>query len=203
VTSILQVTWQWSGFQGAPGYTNLFFDAAGGTSADALAAVEKSQVFFSGLTPQLPDDVHLSVDGAVRLISDIDGELIDIYTVSGFTELVGGQPGNYAAPVGAVVHWLTHTVNGTRRMTGTTFIVPCSSAVFEPNGSLAPSTVLTIGTAAQSFLDEPGPQFGVWGRPKYAKPATTPPTIVRNGKWGPVVSQRVSDMAAVLTSRRD
>jgi hypothetical protein len=203
MTNIIQVVWEWSGFTGAPGYTNLFFDAAGGTQTDALAAVTKSQIFFSGLTPNLPDDVHIAPQTDVRVINDIDGKLVDIFTVIGVAGVQGGQPGNYAAPVGAIVFWPTTTVHGGRRMTGRTFIVPASAAAFQDDGTLNTAAGTTINQAAEDMRTASGPAFGVWGRPKFSKPATVPPTVVENGKWGPATSSRVPDKCVVLTSRRD
>jgi hypothetical protein len=203
VTNILQVTWKWTGFVGAPGYTNMFFDAGGGTATDANAAVDKSTIFFSGITTLLPSVAKIDVLQDVRLITDFDGELINIFTVSGKPGVTGGNPGNYVGPSGACVDWLTNTVNGRRKMTGRTFIVPCSTAVFDADGTITSAKVLDVATAAESMRTAVGPTFGIWGRPLYSDPPTKPPTIVRNGKWGPAVASRALDKAVVLRSRRD
>jgi hypothetical protein len=181
----------------------MFFDAAGATVVDALAAVEKSQVFFSGITPLLHDGTHINPEPDVRLMNDASGDLLDIFTVTGVVGVTGGNPGNYVGPAGACVNWLTQTVNGGRRMTGRTFLVPCSTATFDTDGTILQARVADMQLAAQSFIDAIGPTFGVYGRPVKADPDATPPVVARLGKWGAVTSHRPLDKAVVLRSRRD
>lgn len=202
MAAIYQVTWEWDGSPGLPGFTNLFYDATTDTPTDALAAATKSRLLFSGVASLLPSTITISLRPDVRVISDLDGTLLNIYTVSGPAAVVGGAAAAYSAPVGACVDWLTTTVHGTRRMQGRTFLVPLTGAAFDGNGSLSGTTLTAIATAAEAMRTGSGPTFGVWGRPRDADPLHVPPITARAGLWGPAVSSRVPDKSVVLTSRR-
>jgi hypothetical protein len=203
MAAIYQVVWEWSGTGGGAGFTNLFYDATVDTPTDALAACTKSRLLFDGVKTCLPDPVSLRLHTDVRVLSDTDGSLLNIYTVTGIANVTGSGGSLFSAPSGAGIDWLTTTVHGTRRMQGRTFLVPCASGVYDSSGNIESGRLTTIATAAEAMRTASGPAFGVWGRPKYAVPATTPPTIVRPGLWGPATSSRVPDRSFVLTSRRD
>jgi hypothetical protein len=203
VAPIYQVVWEWNGSAGLPGFTNLFYDASASSPTDALAACTKSRLLISGIGAVMPSTVTMSLRNDVRVLNDVDGTLINIYTVVGPANVVGTIADRYSEASGGVIDWLTNTVHGTRRMQGRTFVVPLSSLAYDGAGKLAATTVTALGTAAEAMRTATGPVFGVWGRPKFAKPATVPPTIVRPGLWGPAISSRIPTKVAVLTSRRD
>jgi hypothetical protein len=203
MAAIYQVVWEWNGSPGLPGFTNLFFDATADSPTDALAAATKSRLLFSGVAGSIPSTVTLSLRADVRVLSDSDGSLLNIYTVVGPANITGGAAAAYASPVGACVDWVTTTVHGTRRMQGRTFLVPLTGSVFDGTGSLTPAFITSLGTAAEAMRTGTGPAFGVWGRPRLADPGHVPPITARAGLWGPAVSSRIPDKAVVLTSRRD
>ena len=203
MASIWQVTYTWTGLVGMPGYTNFFFRATSETGTEALAAVTKSRLFFEGIKEGVPTPCVMAPITDVRLLDETDGTLLNIFTVTGVAASTASGLAPHSAPTGAVVDWLTTTVHGGRRMQGRTFIVPLSNGSFEDNGSLGTGTVATLAAAAEAMRTATGPAFGVWGRPKWVKPATDPPTLELAGLWGPAVSSRVPDKACVLRSRRD
>jgi hypothetical protein len=139
----------------------------------------------------------------VRVIDDVTGDLLNIYTATGVSPVTCGGGGVFSAPSGACVDWLTTTVHGTRRMQGRTFFVPLFGSAYDSNGTILNAYVTTIATAAEDMRTATGPTFGVWGRPipPPVPPATTP--VARDGIWGPAVSSRVPDKAVILRSRRD
>jgi len=200
---IYQVVWHWNGGPGGGGFTNLFFDATTDTPTDALAAVTKSKLLFSGVSALIPSAYNLVPDTAVRVLDDASGDLLNIYTVTGVTAVAGGGGGVFSAPSGAGIDWLTTTVHGTRRLQGRTFLVPLFGSAYDSDGSILNAYVTTIATAAEAMRSASGPAFGVWGRPVKADPDHVPPIVARDGKWGPAVSSRVPDKAFILTSRRD
>jgi len=203
MAAIYQVVWTWTGSAGLPGYTNLFYDASTDSATQALAAVTKSRLLFAGVGALVPSTVTMTPNTDVRVLSDTDGTLLNIYTVVGPAPVVGTIADRYASVVGGCIDWLTTTVHGTRRMQGRTFVVPLSTLAFSGTGSLASTSVTTLGTAAEAMRTGTGPVFGVWGRPTYVKPPTTPPTIDRPGLWGPAVSSRIPTKSVYLSSRRD
>jgi hypothetical protein len=201
---IFQVTYRWTGFPGATGFTNFYFQATAGDSFEALAVATQSRVFFSGIASILPSNVNIDCQTDVRLIEDSNGDLTNIFTVSGLTQVKGtGGPAGYAGASGGCVDWLTGAIHGKHLMVGRTFVVPLVGGAYENNGTLTPGTVTTLATAAETFRTQAGPLFGVWGRPRAAKvpPDPNKPQIV--GAWHPAISSRIPDKAVVLRSRRD
>jgi hypothetical protein len=203
MTSMYQVVWGWHGPVGGDGYTNLFFDATTDTPTAALAAVTNSRLLFDGVKALIPSAYTITPHTDVRVLNDADGTVLNIYTVTGVPAVPCGGAGVFSAPSGAGVDWLTATIHGRRRMQGRTFFVPLFGSAYDSDGSILNAYVTTIATAAEAMRTASGPAFGIWGRPTYVKPATTPPTIDRPGKFGPAVGSRVPDKAFILTSRRD
>lgn len=203
MAAIYHVKWGWSGPAGGQGYTNLFFDATVDTPTDALTAVTNSRLLFSGVSALIPAAYTITPFTDVRVLDDVTGDLLNIYTVTGVTPVTCGGGGVFSAPSGACVDWLTTTVHGSRRMQGRTFFVPLFGSAYGSNGTLLDAYVTTIATAAEAMRTASGPAFGVWGRPRAADPTHTPPITARDGKWGPAVSSRVPDLAVILRSRRD
>lgn len=202
MASIWQCGYEWTGFQGAPGFTNLYFAADTEDPAEALDAVEKGFLLFDFLADWGPSTVTVTPQTDVRLLSDITGDLLDIVTVTGLTPKVGAVNARYSAVSGACIIWPTTTIHGTRRMQGRTFLVPLTQAAYQSDGTLDPSAVSTIAADAEAMRTASGPVFGVWGRPRAAS-AGPPPVTARDGIWGPATSSRVPDRVAELRSRRD
>jgi len=201
---IWQAGYQWTGFPGATGYTNFYFQATASDAFEALAVCNQGRVFFQQCTSMLPDNVTINVQTDCRLIEDTTGDLINIFTVSGISAVHGtGGPGGYAGASGGCVDWLTGAIHGKHLMVGRTFVVPITSGFYENNGTLSTGAVTTLATAAEAMRTQAGPLFGVWGRPRKAKTVdgVTVPALV--GAWHPAIASRVPDKAVVLRSRRD
>jgi hypothetical protein len=204
VARIWQVTWHWTGTSGGNGYTNLYFGAQVGDGTEAFSACNKSRALFDGVKSLLPDPVNISLVSDVRLIEDTTGDLVNIFTVVGPSAVNGtGGSGSYAGASGGCVDWLTGLVHGKHLMVGRTFFVPMVNLAYSSTGSLASTTVVTIGTAAQDMSTSAGPVFGVWGRPRKAVTVggISRPALV--GQFAPAISNRVPNKAVVLRSRRD
>lgn len=192
--AIARVTATWSGFVGAPGYTNIFFDAfSPGDFVDAEVA--RVRGFFSSIRNRLPSPVTITVGQEVAILDEVSGELLGYSDAEEAPSPVNGAvSSSYAAPVGAVVSWNTDTVNRGRRVRGRTFVVPLADAVYANDGSLTSAALSDIQDAAEFLLgDGEGPNLVVWSRPRDGA----------GGVAAPVTSYRVPDLAAVLRSRRD
>lgn len=200
MATMLKVKMRWSGFTGAPGYSNFYFRDFSSTppvTADADAAVDKVEAFITGIKSLLPNVVNLAAEADVEEIEETTGSLVNVLSATPAAAQAGtGGTGNYAAAVGAVITWRTAGIRNGRRIRGRTFIVPLYGGVFSTDGSLASSTVTTLGTAATTFSSIAGtPDLGVWARP--SGPGAT------DGIWHAVNSHSIPDMSAVLRSRRD
>jgi hypothetical protein len=202
--NIWQVVWQWTGFTGAPGYTNLYYLATAGDAGEAFNAASKSRYLFDGLKGQLPPAVNMSLVTDVRLLRDSDGALQNIFTVAGITPVQGLAPsGGYSAASGGCIDWLTGAVHGRHMMTGRTFVVPLGSGEYTNTGQITSAAVLALANAGETMRTAAGPQFGVWGRPRPAGGTVDKPIPALAGAWHPAISSRVPTKAVVLRSRRD
>lgn len=194
---MLRVVAQWSGFTGAPGFSNFYFAGPGETAAAAQAAANDVRTFFAALINDLPAGVTITVSPIVAVINPGDGVLSDEITVATApASVVGTGAGAYAAPVGAVVNWRTSTVVAGRRLRGRTFLVPLQGGSFQTDGTLATGALGIIRGAAATLatVNTGAPiELVVWHRP------------VNNagGSTAVVTSSFVPDKAAVLRSRRD
>lgn len=201
MADLLRVSMKWSGFTGAPGYTNFHFrdfsTTGSPTAADAISATDRVESFIGTIKSLLPNVVNLAVEGDCAVISAETGNLVTVYNGAPAAAQVGtGGVGAYAAPVGAVVTWRTSVVRNNRRIRGRSFIVPTAATAQSTDGSLASTAATTLSTAAAALIDQTGtPDLCVWARP-------TGPGL-SDGTFGIVESFSVPDIMAVLRSRRD
>lgn len=192
--AIHRVTTVWSGFPGAPGYSNFFFtgDGSGGAAAESRSRVVG---FFSEINDLLPSDVQFLVEGEVAVLDELTGSITGyIMAEPGAVPGSGGLAGGYSAASGAVVTWNTAGVVNGRRVRGRTFVVPLGGAAYQSDGSLSASAIGTLQAGAEELVGtgfDSG--FGVWSRPGTSG----------GGSFWEVNGYRVPDMAAVLRSRRD
>lgn len=192
--TISRVTATWTGFSGAPGYTNFFFaDDADTTTANTMVTATLS--FFNTLRSMFPTGVTISVSPEVAQIDEASGTLEGfVYADDPAFAVTGSGAGTYSAPTGAVVNWRTEQVNRGRRVRGRTFLVPLSGGSFQADGTISNTALADLRDAASDLITAAaGVPLVVWSRP-------------RNGAGGVaaiVTSSSVPDMAAVLRSRRD
>lgn len=200
MAQMLKFTTNWTGFVGAPGYTNMYVRDFSGTGevtqAEADSFTTRLDAFWDALAPLLPPVASVLVDPSVEVIEDSTGTLEGFMTVAADPTRIGGASANYAAPVGAVINWYTNVVRNGRRLKGKTFIVPLAASAYEANGTIAATPLATIRTAANTLVTALGDgRLGVWGRPTTSGGS--------DGIWGFAEQSVVPDMAAILSSRRD
>lgn len=192
--AIIRVTAEWTGFQGAPGYTNFhFLPFTGG--GDAAGAREQVASFFRPLASTLAPTVTINVSQTLEVLDEQSGVLEDYMTDDTDLGPLGGDlTGSFAGPAGAVVNWSTSTINNGRRVRGRTFVVPIRGQRFDADGTLSSAAIEDLNDAAEGIRsNEFQQELAVWSRP-------------RNGAGGvaaPVIGHLVPDMVAVLRSRRD
>jgi hypothetical protein len=196
---IARVTINWTGFIGAPGYTNLHFAPAAGpdiTQGVVDDAVAKVHTWIQAWDDALPNTVTVTIDPTVEEIEDSNGELSAFWTTVPGSANVGGGTGPYSAATGAVVNWYTGGIRNGRRVRGRSFMVPLGSNALENNGSLNGTGLGTWRTATGVLIaNVDDAKLCVWSRP--SAPAAT------DGVSYDVTSYTIPDMTAVLRSRRD
>jgi len=202
--TLLKVSTKWTGFSGAPGYTNLYFrdfgtgDGSGSDPdvAQAQAAADRVRAFFQLLSGSFPAAVRINVEGTVDTIDSATGELVGSLSVTAPATVSGSATGGYSAASGAVVTWRTAGIRKGRRIRGRTFLVPLASTAYEVDGTLATTIRGNIVSAATTLSDSTlTPDLGVWARPSVSG--------ATDGQWAAVTGSTVPDMSAVLRSRRD
>lgn len=202
MVAIARVRIVWSGFVGAPGYTNLFFrDFAGPedqdiTEAAAGQAVARVRTFLQAIAPNFPNDVTFNIDPAVDVLEDTSGELLTSFQTAATAPVPGTQVGTFSSASGAVISWRTSVIRKGRRIRGRTFLVPLAGICFNTSGRLDAGVQGQLQTAAQALAAQSGtPDLGVYARP-------SGPGAV-DGQWAVVTAATVPELPAVLRSRRD
>lgn len=192
--AVYRVSAQWTGFTGAPGYSNFHFteNPTGDTGSVIRAQVRQ---FFVALNQLLPGSVTINISPTIEIFDETTGLLTGYETDPEQLDPVNGTgTGSFSGPSGAVINWLTSTVVNGRRLRGRTFIVPLRSTAYEDDGTLGANIIGDLNEAA-SVLSGPDFEstFCIWSRPQGGG----------TGAVGPVIGHQVPDMAAVLRSRRD
>jgi hypothetical protein len=182
---IYRVRTGWTGFIGGPGVTTMYF-------LDVATAVASVHTFWSELLSRFPTDVHLQVENVGDIIEDSTGEMTGAWSADAVGSLTGTGDGNYAAPAGCVVNWLTDTVTAGRRLRGKTFLVPLAGGTYDGDGSIGAASLSAIQAAADALVVGQSTSFVVWHRGSGT-----------DGSNGLVTSAKVNDFTAVLTTRRD
>lgn len=192
--AILRVQSVWSGWSGAPGYTNFHFSGTIG-SVDAASSFAAVSEFWETVAGSLAPGLSIRVSPTVEMLDDQTGELIEYEDVEdSATWGSAGSSTGWSAATGAVINWMTNTVSAGRRVRGRTFLVPLSGNSYDDAGTLTPTVLGRIRGAASDLIAADGAQeLVVFSRPRAGG----------TGVAAPVTSARVPDMAAVLRSRRD
>lgn len=190
-------TVDWTGFPGAPGFTNLYAITTDplAEGADEFGLAIDAMVAHWANT--LPTGVHVRVRQEFETINDVDGALEDVITVgSPYPDHNGALGGLYAGASGWCIDWLTSgAVFGRRRM-GRSFVVPASTEIYQTDGTIASATLTEQRAAAAAYAAGGSWLPCVWVRPKTGAGAHA-------GQAVPITGARVPDLAAVLRSRRD
>lgn len=199
MADLARVTILWTGFIGAPGFTNLYFrNATPGIIDQAVVdnAVAKVDSFIGSLINRLPPSVTVATDATVEVIDDTNGELQSFMQATVLAPRNGSGTGNYSAAAGAVMNWYTSTVRNGRRIRGRSFMVPLAGSALASDGTLDSTQLTGLRAMADGLRAASGAsRLVVWGRP--TSPGAT------DGVSAEVTSSTVPDKTAVLTSRRD
>jgi hypothetical protein len=188
--NMFQIRTVHSGFTGAPGYTQHYFDASG-SSLGAQSASDAIRAFWETFAASMPSGWHYAIDADVETIDDSTGDLIGVTSTTPLVQSVTGATAAYAGGTGACITWVTNSVHFTRRLKGRTFVVPLSTSNYESDGTLTNGVLTQLRSAAAALIGHA--DFGVWGRPVDGT----------DGLFANATAYNVRDKAAVLRSRRD
>jgi hypothetical protein len=180
----------WSGAQvKGNAVTVLHYDG----TEDAAPPVAAVFAALDEIKLSIPTGVTITVPNSGEVIEDTTGELVSVWTGTGGGSKV--MTGNSAAAAGAggVITWNTGAIVNGRHLRGRTFIVPFGNDNYDVDGTLSANAVSRLNAFATALIASGG--LGVWHRP------TTPGGS--DGTSSSVLSSRVRDHVAFLSSRRD
>lgn len=199
MTDLARVTINWTGFPGAPGYTNLYFaPAAGGTVNQAVvdAAAAKAHNWLTAWISTIPPVATVTVDPTVETIAYENGELTGFWAATPGAGRVGTGASTYSAPAGACVSWYTAGIRNGRKIRGRSFMVPLATTAYDTTGTLDATRLTSWKTATTTLIaNTDAAKLAVWSRPS-SSGAT-------DGIAYDVISYQIPDKSAILTSRRD
>ena len=188
MADIFRTRVQWTGWRGAPGVSTFF--SANQPSAGNL---DRLKTFFDTIKSGLPVGTNVSVLGDGDQLDPATGNLTGVWSVAPPAPVFGLNNTASPGPTGLLVHWLTSSFFGGRRVRGRTFIVP-TAGVWEVDGTPTAAYAATLkGAADQLIADWNAIQLVVWHRPVGGA----------GGFAAPVNASKVPDLAVVLRSRRD
>lgn len=161
--------------------------------------------FWTAVAPGMPTEVKIQIEPFGDTIDDSNGGLVGSWADTPIGQISGSDVGPYAAPCGASIRWLTNTIVDGSRPTGRTFVVPLASAQYAVNGSLLDGELAALREASTNLVEAVSPNFVVWHRPKFGPKPTGggERPLVRAGSHAPITGSSVTDVVAVLRSRRD
>jgi hypothetical protein len=178
----------WTGFPGAPGYSVFHSSHTSSGVHDALVSL------FTSFKNLIPASVKISFPGSGRVLDAVTGNQIDVWGGETTDVVQGSEGGKYSAPTGMAINWQTSTIHRNKIVRGRTFVVPMAGVLYDTDGSLAATYVTDFNASVAAFVSGLAGAFVVWSRPLTSSSA--------DGLSCPVVSGRIPDKAAILTSRR-
>lgn len=177
------------GATGLPGVATFHFNS----SVTDMTAL---RTFFDGVKTVFPNVVTIQVPNAGDQINDNSGQIVGAWSGPAQAPVVGtGGAGSYTSTAGAMIRWVTPQVVNGRRPIGKTFLVPATTGIFSPTGTIGSSTITSVTTAAQALVVAYAGELKTYHRPT-GSPAA-------GGVACTIISGGCVNKQVVLRSRRD
>jgi len=191
--AVSEITVENSGYQGAPGLMRWYVSGTP-TGNDAITN------FYNAIKGGFAAGTTWQVHNSGNTYAESTAEITGAWSVGadGPPILASANVG-YAAGVGLKLSLLTSTIVNRRRVRGGCFIIPLSSQVYQPNGTIADDYLASVRDALEAlFAAEDA--LVVWSRPFV--PRLGQGGTARVGSLAPVTSVNVADKVSWLRSRR-
>lgn len=135
-----------------------------GATGDLSITRQRIDELWEGCSTYLSDQVSWAVATTGKVLDDMTGQMIQMWSHAAIRDGVGKVAGEPVADATqALIAWPTGAVRRGRFVLGRTF-VPGVAADNLGNGNLAVSAQSGMQVAANAFLGA-GVQFGIWHRP--------------------------------------
>jgi len=188
-----------TGFAGAPGLMNFYWNGAvAGTfdAADATAAIAATRAFLLACAGALSAVSAWQVQNSVETFEATTGALIGVVAGTAVASVTGTAGAPALTAEGPLVQWITGTVIGRRLLRGRTFLVPSGSGAVQSSGTVNSTLVTAIQAAGATYIATTPQKPVIWHRPVPFKTGT-------NGQAAVISACSVPAKVAVLRSRRD
>jgi hypothetical protein len=161
VATINRVRVVWSGSAVVGGGVSTFYFTGTGTGVNTMV-----KNFFTGIQSLFPTTVSFTIPATGEQLDSSTGDTTGSWTDGVQSTLVGtATVQNYAAGVGARVTWFTNGRTNNRRVRGTTFLVPISTANYDTDGTLNSTAFAVIRDNAASLVSAASNSLVIWTRP--------------------------------------
>lgn len=173
-----------TGVEGTPWLSTMYFSGAVGTPQDAADAVG---VFWADVETHIAGSVEWTTEAAVYSIDDTDGQATGLNNTTVSTG--SGAGGGSIMPLAdqALVRMHTGEFVGGREIRGRIFVPGIATAA--TNGNVPSAVITNINGAAATLISDVSQTWVVWSR--------------AHSQFQPVVSADTWAKFAVLRSRRD
>lgn len=187
--SLWRIRVGWTGVQGAPWLTTLYFDELSGSAQQAATAVAD---FIGALEPVIVNDANWSLEPDVALIAPTTGDLVSVTGVTAASGSGSETGSQLAGATQGLIRWTTGQVVNGRILRGRTF-VPGPSEIMNDDGRPNTTYSTPVQAAADGLLAAAAAELVIWHRP----------TDSELGTFESVQAGSVWNEWAVLRSRRD
>lgn len=155
--SRVEVKWSGPGIVG-PALSVFHTVGLGGDLAVELRAL------YQAIRDLIPTGVTVAVSGEGETYDSATGAFTGVWSMTTPPAAVtGNSPGGFAAGAGGRFVWTTDGVTNSRRVRGSTFVVPLGNGVWNTSGGI--SSASTAAAAAAAFVTATSGEFVIWTRP--------------------------------------
>jgi hypothetical protein len=183
--SRLRVAWAGAPVTG-PGVSTFYTAGDGAALSSALVA------FYTAIKSSFPAQLHWEIAHSGETIDDNTGNLTGAWGSGAPTVVNGTGVNEHAQGVGTRVVWVTNGVTGSRRVRGSTYLVPLCNNQYDTTGDIISGAVTAFTTAATAVVTALGEDLVILSRK----------TPAHSGASHGVVSAHCSTHVSWLRSRR-
>ena len=176
---------EFSGMQGAPWLSTMFFQEGGGTAQQAVTAVG---VFWGAVDARIDTEVNWTTLADVETVEQTTGDVTAVTSTTPATGTGGEATSSLPPATQGLVRWRTGQYIAGREVRGRTFI-PGLVIGTDDNGQVISTYMTTVNNAAAALIADANSALTIWSRANNLERVVTSGTM-----WA---------QYAVLRSRRD